>query len=234
MISPTSEFTERDNGVIRTFQYCKESSYEFKTSKQDVKILDTFLFGKTLFLDGVLQSSVRDENIYHTALVKTIMDKVENPKTVCIIGGGEGATAREVLKYYSVESVTMIDWDKELVEYFRDHEWSWHKGALKDPRMTFEFSDIFKISNEKRQYDVIIVDLTDPDISDAGWQSIIQNIAFWKKPTGGFIMNAGGVLPWDSGAVPEIKKIISKLYAVEDFKIFVPSFCREWAFVMSV
>lgn len=234
MIVPTAEFTERDNGVIRTFQYCKNSSHEFQTSKQDVKILDTFLFGKTLFLDGVLQSSVRDENIYHTALVDTVMKKVENPKSICIIGGGEGATAREVLKYPTVESVTMIDWDKELVEFFRDNEWTWHKGALKNPKLNLEFSDIFSIASEQRKYDVVIVDLTDPDMSDPAWQGVIESLAKWKTEGGAFIMNAGGILPWDSGAVTEIKNILTKLFPVEDFKIFVPSFCREWAFVMSV
>lgn len=229
-----AEFVERDNGVIRIFQYCPASSVEFETRKQDVKILDTFLFGKTLFLDGVLQSSVRDENIYHSALVSTAMEKAPYAKTVCIIGGGEGATAREVLKYDTVEHVDMIDWDQELVEFFRDYETDWHKGSLKNPKMSFEYSDIFSIAKQKRQYDVVIIDLTDPDMNDSRWKEVISYLARWKKPTGSFIMNAGGVLPWDMGAVPQIKNILSEHFPVSSFKTFVPSFCREWAFVTSV
>lgn len=230
----TAEFTERDNGVIRTFQYCPESSVEFQTKKQDVKILDTFLFGKTLFIDGVLQSSVRDEGIYHHALVNTIMEKHPTARSVCIVGGGEGATAREVLKWQNVERVDMIDWDQELVEFFRDFETDWHKGALKSPKLYIEYADIFEVSKQRRMYDVVIVDLTDPDMSDPRWAAVIKQIAKWKNPGGGFIMNAGGVLPWDSGAVPQIKSILGSLFPVVSFKTFVPSFCREWAFVMNV
>lgn len=229
-----AEFIERDDGVIRIFQYCPASSIEFQTQKQDVKILDTFLFGKTLFLDGVLQSSVRDEGIYHSALVGTIMEKNPSAKTVCIIGGGEGATAREVLKYTTVQRVDMIDWDKELVEFFRDYETDWHKGALKNSKISFEYSDIFTIAGQKRQYDVVIIDLTDPDMNENRWKEVISQLAQWKAPTGSFIMNAGGVLPWDMGAVPQIKRILSEQFPVSTFKTFVPSFCREWAFVMSV
>lgn len=230
----TAEFVERDNGVIRIFQYCPASSVEFRTKKQDVKILDTFLFGKTLFLDGVLQSSVRDESIYHTALVGTVMEKNPYARSVCIIGGGEGATAREVLKWDSVERIDMIDWDQELVEFFRDYEPDWHKGALKNPKVFLEHSDIFEVSKQKRSYDVVIVDLTDPDMHDPKWREVILHLAKWKKPAGSFIMNAGGVLPWDMGAVPQIKQILSEQFPVLTFKTFVPSFCREWAFVVNV
>jgi spermidine synthase len=230
----TAEFVERDNGVIRIFQYCQVSSVEFQTRKQDVKILDTFLFGKTLFLDGVLQSSVRDENIYHSALVGTIMEKTPLAKTVCIIGGGEGATAREVLKYDTVERIDMIDWDQELVEFFRDFETDWHKGSLKDSKVYLEYSDIFDVAKQNRQYDVVIIDLTDPDMNDPRWKEVIVQLSRWKKTGGSFIMNAGGVLPWDMGAVPQIKSILSEHFPVSTFKTFVPSFCREWAFVMSV
>lgn len=229
-----AEFIERDDGVIRIFQYCPASSVEFQTRKQDVKILDTFLFGKTLFLDGVLQSSVRDEAIYHSALVGTIMEKNPSAKTVCVIGGGEGATVRNILTYESVESIHMIDWDQELVEFFRDNETDWHKGALKHPKVSFEYSDIFTIAEQKRQYDVVIIDLTDPDMNDRRWADLIGKLAQWKTPTGSFIMNAGGVLPWDMGAVPQLQRILSEQFPVTTFKIFVPSFCREWAFVMSV
>lgn len=229
----TAEFIEKDNGIIRTFQYCPASSIEFKTRKQDVKILDTMIFGKTLFIDGVLQSSVRDEGVYHSALVSTVMERTPCVKNVCIIGGGEGATAREVLKWDSVERIDMIDWDQELVEFFRDFETDWHKGALRNPKVNFEYSDIFTVASEKRAYDVIIVDLTDPDMNDPRWITLLSDIAKWMNPNGSFIMNAGGVLPWDLGSVPQIEKTLSKHFPVTTFKMFVPSFGREWAFVMN-
>ena len=76
---------------------------------------------KILFLDGVEQSSLHGEAAYHEALVHPAMLTHNNPKRVAIIGGGEGATLREVLKHKSVEHVVMIDIDKELINLCREH-----------------------------------------------------------------------------------------------------------------
>lgn len=232
----TQTFTEIDNEMIRSFRYRPETSVEFKTAKQDVKILDTLLFGKTLFIDGVLQSSLKDEEIYHKKLVHPALGHKPNAKTVCILGGGEGATAREVLKYKQIESVVMIDWDQELVEYFRDKETSWHKGALLDPRIHLEHSDIFEIINEPRKYDVIFIDLVDPDFENELWAKLFQTLPQWLNPKGVLVANTGGVFPWDFQITSTCETFIkqgfgSLAHSMYKYKTFVPSFGREWSFV---
>jgi len=232
----TQIFTETDGEMIRSFRYWPETSVEFKTDKQDVKILDTVLFGKTLFLDGVLQSSVKDEEIYHRKLVHPALGHAPHAKNVCILGGGEGATAREVLKYKNVESVTMIDWDKELVEYFRDKEPSWHKGALLDSRVTLEHSDIFQVLKEPRKYDVIIIDLTDPEFEDGCWGELFVNITRWLNPGGVLVANTGGMFPWDFTTTTHAENLLkaglgTTPHTIYKYKQFVPSFGREWTFV---
>lgn len=233
------EFIERDGEVIRIFRYKPETSVFLKTAKQEVAILDTHLFGRTLFLDGILQSSEKDEEIYHRMLVHPIMGTDRDVrKDVLIIGGGEGATLREVLKWSDVRSVTMIDWDEELVRYFKENEPSWHKGAFDDPRVTLEFSDIFRVMEEDRQYDRIFVDLVDPDFTDPRWAYLFERLVDWLKPKGAMNINAGGVFPWDDGDVPEIEAILHGkfldrgMYSLSRMKKFVPSFGREWAFVL--
>ena len=74
-----------------------------------------FVPDKILFLDGVEQSSLEGEAAYHEALVHPAMITHTNPKRILIIGGGEGATLREVLRHKSVEDVVMVDIDEELV-----------------------------------------------------------------------------------------------------------------------
>jgi spermidine synthase len=232
----TKTFTETDGETIRSFRYRPETSLEFTTARQDVKILDTLLFGKTLFLDGMLQSSVKDEEIYHRKLVHPVLGHKADAKTVCILGGGEGATVREVLKYKNIESVTMIDWDQELVEYFRDKEPAWHKGALLDPRVKLEHSDIFQVLDEPRKYDVIIMDLIDPDFEEDCWNELFRKILKWLNPKGALVANTGGVFPWDTSAPEKAQACIQSSsedleYSTYKYKVFVPSFGREWSFV---
>jgi len=237
------EFIERDDEVIRIFRYKPETSVFFQTAKQEVAVLDTTLFGRTLFLDGILQSSEKDEEIYHRMLVHPILGTDNDvPKDILIIGGGEGATLREVLKWNDVRSVTMIDWDEELVSYFREKESVWHRGAFEDPRVKLEFCDIFEAIKEKRQYDRIYVDLVDPDLKDQQWRTLFKRLVEWLKPSGAMNINAGGVFPWDEGDVPEIECILKEsmegegkskeTYQLSRMKKFVPSFGREWAFVL--
>jgi len=232
----TQFFTETDGEMIRSFRYHPATSIGFKTTKQDVKILDTVLFGKTLFLDGVLQSSLRDEEIYHRKLVHPALGHAPHAKSVCIVGGGEGATVREVLKYKHIESVTMIDWDRELVEYFRDKEPSWHKGALLDPRVLLEHLDIFQILDESRKYDVVIIDLTDPDLEENKWNTFFVKISTWLNPGGVLVANTGGMFPWDLTTTTKCEELLKRglgdtPHTMYKYKQFVPSFGREWTFV---
>eukprot|EP00879_Flechtneria_rotunda_P031647 GHRR01034594.1.p1 GENE.GHRR01034594.1~~GHRR01034594.1.p1 ORF type:complete len:119 (+),score=27.88 GHRR01034594.1:137-493(+) len=90
----------------------KNVLYSGKSKYQEVDLIDVGPFGKTLFLDGKVQSSEVDEWVYHELLVHPAMLMHPNPKTVFICGGGEGATAREVLRHKSVEKVVMVDIDQ--------------------------------------------------------------------------------------------------------------------------
>lgn len=227
-------FTETDGEFIRIYNYNPKTSVQFQTKKQSVAVLDTSLFGRTLFIDGVLQSSERDEEIYHRKLVHPIMWNTVKNQRVLILGGGEGATLREVCKYNHemVSSITMLDWDEELVKYFRDHEPTWHKGAFNDPRVTYEYSDVFELIGQKREYDVIIVDLVDPDGSDSRWKELLKTLYSWLPSTGKMAVNAGGFLPWDIKDVTSLEQTLRKVAGIQKvFKLrcFCPSFGREWA-----
>lgn len=134
-----------------------------RTGYQQVDIVETYSFGKCLFLDGKLQSSEYDERIYHEALVHPAMMTHPEPRRVLIVGGGEGATAREVLRYPSVERVVMVDIDRELVELCKRYMPEWNRGAFDDPRLELVIGDGRKYIEETNEtFDVAILDLTDP------------------------------------------------------------------------
>jgi spermidine synthase len=125
------------------------------TAYQAVQIVDVHddsraTSDRILYLDGVLQSRKHGEAAYHEALVHSAMFVHPDPKRVVIIGGGEGATLREVLKHNTVEEVVMIEIDERLVEIAQEHLEEWNdcssllgsaSSCFADPRVTLVFSD---------------------------------------------------------------------------------------------
>ncbi|MFU1924427.1 hypothetical protein ACM6PT_45715, partial [Klebsiella pneumoniae] len=79
------------------------------------------------------------------------------PRDVLIIGGGEGATLREVLSHASVRRAVMVDLDRELVELCREHLFQWHQGAFDDPRLNLVIDDGMRfVATTQERFDVII------------------------------------------------------------------------------
>ena len=117
-------------------------------------------WGITCYMDNAIQSSEVDEKLYHETLVHPVMSTCD-PKRVLIIGGGEGATAREVLKW-PVEKVDMYEWDADVVQLFKQSYPQWAEGAWADPRLTVHCDDIFEtiVHPPSKQYDIIIIDLS--------------------------------------------------------------------------
>ena len=143
-------------------------------------IADTFNYGRALFLDGSIQSSEDDEALYHEMLVQPAMLRHPNPRDVLIIGGGEGATLREVLVHRSVNSVTMVDLDREVVELCREHLLPWHRGAFDDRRVRLVYGDGRKfVEDDDGHYDVVIVDVV--DMLDNGPAQALYTRQFYER-----------------------------------------------------
>jgi spermidine synthase len=107
------EGVTRDSALIVRV---KELLVTARTKYQEVQIVDTYDFGRALVLDGYIQSTEADEFMYHETLVHPAMVAHPSPRKVLIVGGGEGATLREVLKHPTVEEAVMVDIDGELIE----------------------------------------------------------------------------------------------------------------------
>jgi len=134
---------------------------ERQTKYQKIEIYISKQFGKLLFIDGNLQSVEKFEENYHEILVHPAIFPHPDCKKVLIIGGGEGATLREVLKH-PVEKTKMVDIDGEMIEIAKNYL-KYDRGAFCDKRTELVIDDGVKfIEREKEIYDVIIVDATDP------------------------------------------------------------------------
>ena len=142
---------------------CLRRVYSGSSRFARIDIVDTVEYGRTLFLDGIAQSSEQDEFIYHESLVHPPMLLHSDPRAVCVIGGAEGATIREVSKYPQVNRIVMVDIDEELVNICRQHLASWSDGAYEDPRLELHFEDGRKYLEQTQDtFDVVLVDLNDP------------------------------------------------------------------------
>lgn len=134
-----------------------------KTEFQDLVIFENPRFGRVLALDGVVQTTERDEFCYHEMLAHVPILAHGAAKHVCIIGGGDGGALEEVLKHASVEKATMVEIDPGVVELSREYLPSICKDAFDDPRTDLVFADGLKFMKETGAvFDVIIVDSTDP------------------------------------------------------------------------
>ncbi len=118
-----------------------------------------------LFLNSHLQFSSRDEYRYHEALVHPGMQWLKSPRRVLILGGGDGLALREVLKYDSVESVTMVDLDPEMTRLFSSNELlrQLNGGSLRSPKLEVINADAFVWLGESTDtFDFAVVDFPDP------------------------------------------------------------------------
>jgi len=135
-----------------------------------VQIGKNKFWGNVLYLDDVLNVAERDEFVYHEMLVHVPMMIHPNPKRILIIGGGDGGSARELLKHPDLEKCVMIDIDGVVVEECRKHMPGLNNGAFDDPRLELIIGDgiDYVKKAETGFWDVVIVDSTDPTPDGCG------------------------------------------------------------------
>lgn len=118
-----------------------------------------------LYLNNNLQFSSADEYRYHEALVHPAMQACASPQNILILGGGDGLAAREVLKYESVQSITLVDLDAEITKLFSYHPMlvSLNQHSLNSPKIKVINADAFEwLKNNSQIFDCIIIDFPDP------------------------------------------------------------------------
>lgn len=137
--------------------------YREKTDHQDLVIFENPVLGRVMALDGVVQTTERDEFIYHEMLTHVPLLAHGAAKKVLIIGGGDGGMLREVSRHPGVEQVTMVEIDAGVVEFCRQYLPNHSAGAYDDPRFKLVIDDGVNFVNQTDEtFDVIISDCTDP------------------------------------------------------------------------
>jgi spermidine synthase len=133
-----------------------------KSEFQTVDVVETKGLGKMLLNDGLIMVTERDEFAYHDMITHVPLFVHPNPKNVLVIGGGDGGTAREVIRHAGVEKCTMVEIDAMVVDACREHI-PQTASALDDPRINLIIGDGVQFVKETTEkFDVILIDSTDP------------------------------------------------------------------------
>jgi spermidine synthase len=167
--------------------------FESKTGHQELVIFENSFFGRVLALDGIVQTTERDEFFYHEMLVHVPVLAHGNAKRVLIIGGGDGGSLREVLRH-PVDTATLVELDRTVIDLCREYMPALGNGAFDDPRTELIIGDGLKfVAETERMFDVIIVDSTDP----VGPGAVLFTAQFYRDCKR--CLAAGGVLVTQNG-----------------------------------
>lgn len=157
------KFTEENHQDILKLRYPAEERLFFgKSDFQTVEVVQTKGHGKMLFNDGIAMVSERDEFVYHEMIAHVPLFVHPRAKEVLVIGGGDGGTAREVIRHPEVDTCTMVEIDKMVVDACREHL-PVCSGQLSHPKVDLHIQDgVDFLKNTEKKFDLILVDSTDP------------------------------------------------------------------------
>ncbi|MDO8140577.1 MAG: polyamine aminopropyltransferase [Candidatus Brocadiales bacterium] len=212
---------------------------QVQTKVQKIIIIDTYNYGRCLILDNEFQSAEADEFIYHEALIHPSFTLHPGIEHVLIIGGGEGATLREVLRYKSVKKVVMVDIDKEMIECAKKFLPSFHTGSFEDIRLKLVIEDGRKyLEGTNEQFDAIIIDVNDP--LEGGPSYMLFTIELYRivaeklKKGGILIVQSGAASVAENDVFTSICNTLSNVFPhVFPYVTYIPSYALQWGFVMA-
>ncbi len=209
-----------------------------RTDYQQMTIVETGAYGKALVLDGKWQSSTGDEFLYHEPLVHPACVCHGSPRKVLVLGGGEGATVREVLRWKTVERVVMVDIDGQVVEACKKHLPEMHQGAFDDPRTELVIGDALDyLDDTNEKWDVVISDLSDPIEQGPSFKlftkEYFERVKRVMAHHGVFVVQAGPVGPIEMAMHVRLVHTVGAVFTnVVSYASHVPTYASPWGYAM--
>ncbi|HEX2437413.1 MAG TPA: fused MFS/spermidine synthase, partial [Methylomirabilota bacterium] len=240
MITPQSYkwFFEPTTAVEGHMHAIRRTIVEAQTKFQHVEIMETPAYGKVLVLDGRIQSSQAEDFIYHEALVHPGMLASERPpQTGLVIGGGEGATLREILRYPSIRRAVMVDIDDQVVDLCKKYLPEMHQGAFEDTRSELRHEDARAyLEKTSERFDFITIDLVEP--LEEGPACLLFTKEFYTLVRDR--LTAGGAMTLQAGMTKlgeldfftSIHRTLREVFpVVAAYQTFISCFGTPWGFI---
>ena len=204
---------------------------------QEILILENDFYGKALMLDGCWMTSLRDEKYYHECLVHPALSSIDKKSHVLIIGGGDGGTARECLKYSQVAKIDLVEIDEEVIKVSKTFLQEIGGEAWSDKRLAIHIDDGVKWVEKTKDnfYDVIFIDCSDP----SEFSNLLFTDFFYKECKR--ILTKKGILATQSESPESFKNIhihilksLNKIFKLSEtmysFVPIYPSGIWSWTF----
>jgi spermidine synthase len=156
-------YTERNEYIALSLKHAGKKLYDERSPYQRVEVYNTFAYGKMLTLDGIIMCTEHDEYVYHEMIAHVPMLTHPNPKNILVIGGGDGGTARELLKHPYVGKITLVEIDEKVIDastkYFPDLS-----GSFEDKKLDLIIQDGIDFVERcpGSSFDIVIIDSNDP------------------------------------------------------------------------
>lgn len=155
-------FTERHTPSVKFSIKVDRQLYSAQSEFQRIDVFDSKEFGRFLTLDGYMMLTEKDEFIYHEMMVHVPMAVHPNARRVLIIGAGDGGVVRELTRYHQIEHIDLVEIDELVVEVCKKYL-PQTACRMDDQRVHIYYEDGLKfIRSKENEYDLIIVDSTDP------------------------------------------------------------------------
>jgi spermidine synthase len=228
-------FSEKHTPHLALAYQVKETLYRAHTGYQELAVLDTCQFGRALILDGIVQTTIKDEFIYHEMLIHPAMTTHPSPRNVLVIGGGDGGSVREIVKYPCLEKVVLAELDPEVIRVSREFlpELS---SALDHPKLEIVIGDGLEyLKKAAGVFDVIVVDSPDPigaaaSLFSTGFYALVH-----RALQSGGVFAAQTESPWSHGAlISGIHQTIKGMFASTHLYLaYIPTYQHGmWSFTL--
>ena len=226
-------YDEGEEGLIHAIEVTNIIKENHNSPYQRIDVLDTKKFGRILILDNVIQFSEVYEHIYHESIVHPALLMHPCPKKILVLGGGDGGAIREIMKYQSVESVTMVELDQEVISISKEYLPKLSANAFDDKRLTLHINDAEKfIAETTETFDVIISDITDctGETTKLYTKEFFESVSSKLDKDGIFVCHTWP--PDDSDNFPIINNTLSTVFPrIRQASMFIPEYFWDFVFI---
>lgn len=229
-------FSDKLMGLAEASTYQDTVIYSTSTPYQRIVITSNSK-DLRLFLNGNLQFSSRDEYRYHEALIHPAMASIKEPQDILVLGGGDGLAVRELLKYPSVRTITLVDLDKKMTDLFKTQNilTSLNKNSLNDPKVQLIVNDAFIwLKSTDRKFDLAVVDFPDPSNYSLGKlysDTFYRELKHVLKPDGLVVVQSTSPFYAKNSFWCVVNTLGSVGFETTPYHAYVPAF-GDWGYVI--
>jgi spermidine synthase len=215
---------------------------EVQSPYQLIQIADTPEFGRIMRIDGAMMTSEKDEFYYHEALVHPAAITHGNPKSALIIGGGDGGSTEELLKYASIQNITLCEIDEQVIALSRQHLSTIHQNSFDSPKVNIIHTDGFAFIQEKRDalYDLILLDLTDPiapngsNLAESCMSEEFFYACYARLDHGGsLVLHLGSEFYHQARYQTTLNRLQNVFDIVSPYSVFIPLYGAMWGMAIA-